>query len=402
MPKYKYTAKDGTGKTVKGMMEVADETALYHALKLEGKYLVTCRNLEADRRNEQGKIKTTVLVDFCRQIGTLLGAGVSLVRALNIIADEEGLDPRYKMVYLDVLGLIRQGIPLSEAMEKQGKAFPELLVNMMRSAEANGNIDKTSDRMANHYEKERKLNGKVVSAMIYPMILSGLLVVVTIFILVYMVPQFQDMFDQMDSLPLPTVILLGLSNGVKNHWLVILITIVTMVLLVQFLLRIPAVRLAKDRMKLKIPIVGKLLKKIYTARFARTLSSLYSSGLPIVVALQVGSTTIGNTYIESQFGGVIAKVRAGEPLSASLMEIDGFQKKLAATVLVGEETGSLDSMLDSMADSFDYEAEKALEKIVTLLEPILIIVMGLVIGLVVVAIILPIYQSYGTIEQGGI
>ncbi len=399
MPKYKYKAKNENGKVVRGTMEAADEKALYQFLKSEGKYLVSSVDAEGDKKS-QGKIKTKVLIDFCRQLGALLDAGVTLVRALNIIAEEEGLDPRYRMIYLSVLALIRQGVPLSEAMEQQGNAFPILLISMIRSAEANGNIDQTAKRMANHYEKERKLNGKVTSAMIYPVILSILLVIVIIFVLTYMVPQFDDIFSSMESLPLPTVILLGISDGLKNHWLAVIITVAVVVIGFRLLLRIPAVKLTMDKIKLKLPIIGKLLRRIYTARFARTLSSLYGSGLPIVTALQIGKSTIGNLYIESQFDAVIAKVRAGEALSSSLSEIDGFIKKLSSTILVGEETGSLDDMLDSTAESLDYEAEKALEKMVSLLEPVLIIIMGLVIGFVVVAVILPVYQSYSTIGQG--
>lgn len=399
MPKYKYKAKNENGKVVRGTMEAADEKALYQFLKSEGKYLVSSADAEGDKKS-QGKIKTKVLIDFCRQLGALLDAGVTLVRALNIIAEEEGLDPRYRMIYLSVLALIRQGVPLSEAMEQQGNAFPILLISMIRSAEANGNIDQTAKRMANHYEKERKLNGKVTSAMIYPVILSILLVIVIIFVLTYMVPQFDDIFSSMESLPLPTVILLGISDGLKNHWLGVIITVAVVVIGFRLLLRIPAVKLTMDKIKLKLPIIGKLLRRIYTARFARTLSSLYGSGLPIVTALQIGKSTIGNRYIESQFDAVIAKVRAGEALSSSLSEIDGFIKKLSSTILVGEETGSLDDMLDSTAESLDYEAEKALEKMVSLLEPVLIIIMGLVIGFVVVAVILPVYQSYSTIGQG--
>lgn len=400
MPGYKYTARDENGKTVKGFKEAADEKALYNSLKLEGKFLLSSKASDTERQKEKGKIKINVVADFCRQLGTLLKAGVSLVRALNIIAEEEGLKPNYRAVYMDILQTIRQGIPLSDAMEQQGNAFPSLLINMMRAAEANGNIDETAIRMADHYEKERKLNGKVKSALVYPSVLGALLVVVVIFVLTYLVPQFEEVFAEMDSLPLPTVILLGMSNGIKNHWPLLLVILVAVVIGMRILLRIPAVRLAKDRIKLRIPIVGGLLKKIYTARFARTLSSLYSSGLPIVLALQVGCKTIGNKYIESQFERIIAKVRAGEALSASLSEIDGFQQKLSATIRVGEETGSLDSMLDSIADSLDYEATKALEKMVALLEPLLIIVMAIIIGFVVVAVILPIYQSYSTIGQG--
>lgn len=305
-----------------------------------------------------------------------------------------------KETYQNLLNAIRQGVPLSEAMEEQGKTFPVLLVSMMRSAEANGNLDQTSLRMAEHYDKEHRLNGKVRNAMIYPMILSVLLVCVIIFILSYLVPQFQDIFDTMESLPLPTVILLGMSDGIQKYWPFIILAVVVLVFGLNLLFRIPKVQWKKDQLKLKLPVIGNLLRKIYTARFARTLCSLYSSGIPIIQALQIGSSTVGNRYIEDQFDGVIDLIRRGESLSGSLMQIDGFQKKLSSSILVGEETGSLDEMLDSIADSLEFEAERALERLVTLMEPILIILMALIIGFVVVAVILPIYESYSTIDQG--
>ncbi|MBS7009297.1 type II secretion system F family protein [Anaerostipes sp.] len=400
MPKYKYKAKDSNGKLLKGVVEAADELALYQALRANGEYLVSSKDLEEAKLNSRRKMKTSVLADFCRQLGTLLKAGVSLVRSLNIIANEIGIKNTEKEAYETLLNSIRQGIPLSEAMEEQGRTFPVLLVSMMRSAEANGNLDQTSLRMAEHYDKENRLNGKVRNAMIYPAILSVLLVGVIIFVLSYLVPQFQDIFDTMESLPLPTVILLGMSSGIRKYWPFILLILAAVIFAVRLLLRIPKVHWKKDQLKLRLPVIGKLLRKIYTARFARTLCSLYSSGIPIIQAMQIGSSTVGNRYIEDQFDQAVDSIRRGESLSVSLMGIDGFQRKLSSAILVGEETGSLDEMLDSIAESLEFEAERALERLVTLLEPVLIILMALIIGFVVVAVILPIYQSYSTIDQG--
>lgn len=400
MPKYKYKAKDSNGKISKGVFEAADEMALYQALRADGRYLISSKDMEESKLKSRRRMKTAVLADFSRQLGTLLKAGVSLVRSLNIISNEIGVKSADKETYQNLLNAIRQGVPLSEAMEEQGKTFPVLLVSMMRSAEANGNLDQTSLRMAEHYDKEHRLNGKVRNAMIYPMILSVLLVCVIIFILSYLVPQFQDIFDTMESLPLPTVILLGMSDGIQKYWPFIILAVVVLVFGLNLLFRIPKVQWKKDQLKLKLPVIGNLLRKIYTARFARTLCSLYSSGIPIIQALQIGSSTVGNRYIEDQFDGVIDLIRRGESLSGSLMQIDGFQKKLSSSILVGEETGSLDEMLDSIADSLEFEAERALERLVTLMEPILIILMALIIGFVVVAVILPIYESYSTIDQG--
>lgn len=347
-----------------------------------------------------GKMKTPVVADFCRQLGTLLQAGVSLARAMSIISEENGLRPELRVLYLDIQATIRQGVPLSEALERQGNVFPVLLINMIRSGEANGTMDQTALRMADYYEKQNKLNGKVKGAMIYPKVLTFLLVVVVIFIMVYLVPQFQEIFDQMETLPIPTVILLGISNAFKDHWAAIAVCAVILWLALHFILQISVVRYGFDKLKLKMPYVGGLMRKIYTARFARTLCSLYSSGIPIVSALQTSCNTIGNLYIESQFEPVIARVRSGESLSKVLLEVDGFQKKLASSIMVGEETGKLDDMLNSIADSLDYEAERALERLVALLEPALIILMAVIIAFVVIAVILPVYQSYSNIEQG--
>ena len=323
-----------------------------------------------------------------------------MVRTLNIIAGEADLKPKYAKVYRSVQEAIIQGISLSEAMEQQGRAFPVLLINMIRSAETNGNIDAVALRMANHYEKENRLNTKVKNAMIYPAVLMVLLFGAAAFILIFIMPQFEDMFAEMESLPLITRMLMGMSDAFQKYWYLIIIVIVAVIGLFKWLFTIPAAARLKDQFKLHIPIVGKLLRKIYTARFARTLSSLYGSGITIVNALPIAADTIGNAYIESQFEKVSGRVRMGEPLSRVLRDVKGFQNKLAASIMVGEETGSLDDMLDSIAESLDYEAEKALERLVALLEPVLIILMAVVVGFVVVAVILPIYQSYSTIEQG--
>lgn len=399
LPKYKYRAKSLEGKEYKGYEDAGSEEELYEKLKAAGLILVSSTEKKENRSDK--KLKPAVLADFCRQLGTLLAAGVSLVRALNIIAQEKSLKPRIKGIYENVLRLIRQGVPLSEAMEAQGVAFPEILIYMFRSAEASGNLDKTATRMALHFEKEHRLNSKVKNAMIYPLILIVMVVVVVIFIVSYIIPQFSDVFDTMDVLPLPTRMVLGISDGIRNHWLIILAVILILVVLLSLILRIPKVRLKMDRLKLKLPVVGKLLRTIYTARFGRTLSSLYSSGLPIITALQVGKRTVGNTYIESQFEDAIRSVRAGETLAKSLALIDGFENRLSSTIMVGEETGSLDSMLDVISEALEYDSELAIAKLTTLLEPILIIVMGVIIGFIMIAVLLPIFQSYSSIENSG-
>ena len=396
MPSYQYTAKNEKGKTVRGTAAAPSPEALYAQLRTEGLYLMDQREAGAGKRSVR-PLKTAQVADFCRSLGTLLAAGVPLVRAFAILGEEEGLDPKAKAVYEAVRTELRKGVPLSDAMEAQAPAFPALLVAMLRSAESTGSIDKACLRMANHYEKEHKLDQEVGNSLMYPAILGVLIVVVLLILMGYVVPQFEEMFAQMETLPLPTVILLGISDFLKSHWLLVALGAAVLTVGVRSLFLVPEVRLQWDRFILHAPVVGKLNRKICTARFARTLSNLYSSGVPIVMALQSGQQTVGNRWIASQFDGVLTSVRAGHLLSESLKEVDGFERKLSSTVMAGEETGKLDSMLATTSETMDYEAEMATKKLMTLIEPVMIVVMAVMVAFVIIAVILPIYLSYGTI-----
>ena len=396
MPSYQYTAKNEKGKTVRGTAAAPSPEALYAQLRTEGLYLMDQREAGAGKSSVR-PLKTAQVADFCRSLGTLLAAGVPLVRAFAILGEEEGLDPKAKAVYEAVRTELRKGVPLSDAMEAQAPAFPTLLVAMLRSAESTGSIDKACLRMANHYEKEHKLDQEVGNSLMYPAILGVLIVAVLLILMGYVVPQFEEMFAQMETLPLPTVILLGISDFLKANWLLVALGAAVLAVGVRSLFLLPAVRLQWDRFILHAPVVGRLNRKICTARFARTLSNLYSSGVPIVMALQSGQQTVGNRWIASQFDGVLTSVRAGHPLSDSLKEVDGFERKLSSTVMVGEETGKLDSMLATTSETMDYEAEMATKKLMTLIEPVMIVVMAVIVAFVIIAVILPIYLSYGTI-----
>ena len=400
MPNYKYVAKNIKGKNVRGKMVAPDEDTLYHSLRADNLFLVEAKFTNQAGSGRSVVLKRQQLSEFCLQLSNLLNAGVVLSRALGILVDEESLKPAQRKVYGDIVLDIRQGVTLSDSMEERGTAFPPLLINMVRSAEINGNMGETLGRMAQHYEKEHRLNAKVRTAMIYPTILIVLLLAVTVFILTFLVPRFQSIFDSLEVLPWPTTVLLAMSNGFKYHWLTIII-VTALVVIVWFIVsRLEPVAIWLDKIKLSIPVIGPLLKKIYTARFARTLSSLYSSGIPVVKALGIAANTIGNKYLESLFPEMIGRVRSGESLSQTLKGAVGFQQKLVAAIAVGEETGRLDEMLITMADSLDADAEKAMERLVALMEPLLIIVMAVLVGFVMIAVILPIYQSYATIDQG--
>lgn len=395
MADFRYTAKNMEGKTFRGIMDVPNERILAQNLKNQGLYLVKASSGRG--RGGSKKLTSKQLAELNGELSNLLASGVTLVRSLDIISQEEGISPYAREVYLAVLAEVKKGVSLSEAMENQG-CFQELMLGMIRSGEGNGNLDVVTKRLAVHYNKEAKLNQQVKSAMTYPVFLLILCVGIVLLLVTFVLPQFEELFAGMETLPLPTVIIMGISDFLISFWYFVILGIAILVILVRILLGIPSVKRMTDYSKVHLPIIGRLNKIIYTARFARTLSSLYSSGMPIVSALKTAGETIGNRYVEEQFEQVSSKVRSGVALSEALQDVDGLQRKLSSTIFVGEESGRLDFMLDSIAASMEDEAQEATRRLITLLEPLMIVAMALVVGFVVIAVMLPIYESYGTIE----
>ncbi len=259
-------------------------------------------------------------------------------------------------------------------------------------------MDMVMERLSLHYNKENRLQQQVTSAMAYPLVLLSMSVAVVILIVTFILPQFEELFSEMERLPVPTEILMACSDFLIHEWYLAILAVFLLVVILRILGRVRKVRRILDYGKVHLPVVGKLNQVIYTARFSRTLSSLYSSGMPVVSALQTAGETIGNEYIKEQIPKATAKVRSGVPLSQALLEIDGFLRKLSSTILVGEESGRLDRMLDSIAMVMEEEAEAATKRLVKLLEPVMICIMALLVGFIIVAVMLPIYESYGTIE----
>lgn len=396
MARFKYVAKDMSGKVHKDTVEAASENALTQQLREENLYLVEAKDLNGAKKHK--KLKAKQLAAFCRELSTLLASGVTLVRALDIISEQEGMNKDERDIYKDVLQDLKRGISLSDAMESK-ECFPDLMIGMIRSGEGSGNLDLVTQRLSIQYEKDYKLTQQVKSAMTYPCILLVLCVAIVILIVTFILPQFQSLFDQMESLPMITNILIAVSNFLVQKWYIALLAVAVIVVLIRIIVGIPSVRRGVDWLKVHMWGFGKLFKVVYTARFARTLSSLYSSGMPLVSAVGVAAKTIGNGYVESQFDEVITMVRGGVPLSQGLREVDGLLKKLSSTILVGEESGRLDVMLDSIAETLESDAEQATKRMVTLLEPILIIFMALIVGCIMIGVMLPIYQSYSAIEN---
>ena len=394
MPKYRYIALDLQSKKVMGEQDAASVDDLYTLLR--AKSLTLTDSMVVNEIKTIYKLKAIEVSDFARQMSEMLGSGLTIIKALDILR-KRAVKQKLRAVYDQVYKYIYEGMTMSEALRRNNLAFPELFCNMCEAGEASGQLENTMRRMAVHYDKEYRLNKKVQGATTYPIILLFITLAAVVALFVFILPQFLELFQDL-TLPLPTRIVMGISNAMTGYWYIFISVGVGVPLLWLWLLKKPQVRLAYDKFKFKIPIIHKMLRIIYTARFARSLNSLYSSGLPLIEALTIASRLTGNKYIESQFPPVISDVRNGGSLSDAIKRILEFDNKLATTIFIGEESGRLGPMLESTADSYDFEAETATENMVAVLQPVLIVGMALVIGLVMLSVFLPIFQLYNNVE----
>lgn len=393
MHQYSYSAKTLSNETVKGTLSALDEVDLLRRLRQKNLYPLTYKNI--DDNVKIYRLKAKELSDFSRQVGSMISSGVPMIKTLEIVKNRD-LKVKVKNVYNELYHTVLEGTTLATAMSELGGAFPDILINMFKSGEASGKLDDSAFKMAEYYEKEYRLNSKIRTAMAYPGFLLILTIAVVLIIFTLVLPTFFDLFEGME-LPLMTKIVIAISNAITSYWIVLLIGTLMGIALLIALLRQPHVVLFLDEKKLKIIGVKKLLKIIYTARFARTISSLYVSGLSMIHALEIAATVIGNKYVEKQFYGIIQDVKNGEPLSKAMKNMDGFDSKLLSALEVGEETGKLDYMLETMASSYEYEAEMATTKLVAYIEPIMIIIMAIVIGFVMLSVFLPLMDIYNNI-----
>lgn len=393
MAKYKYKAKNLASQVITGTCEAADENALRRRLRERDEFLIASR--EVDDKKTAYKMKDMELADFSRQLSSMLDAGITVVRGLAIMKDRD-IKPKVKGVYDKLYAQVQKGETLSQAMESTGGSFPMLIINMFRAGEASGQMAETTLKMAVYYEKEHRLHTKVRNALVYPVILLVVTIGVVMLIFTVILPQFFELFQGVE-LPAITQMMINISGFMVGNWFWVIVAMVLIFFGVRELLKVPRVRLGFDHLKLRFKKIGSMVSIVYTARFARTLSSLYSSGLSMINAMDIGAKIVGNAYITSQFPEAIRIVREGGTLSAGLSTIKGFDSKLISTVFIGEETGNLDSLLESVADTYDYDSEMAVQRMVTFIEPIMIIFMAVIIGSVMLSVMLPIITLYQNI-----
>lgn len=396
---YKYAGRTKVGNSIKGTITATNKTAAVAKLRQQGINLRTLEESKSifhkDLSLGGNKVKSEDFVIYCRQFATLIRAGVSIIEATNILAQQSSSKPLKKALE-QVEEDVRGGLAFSQAVTKHPKIFPDLFVNLMKSGEAAGNIDETLDRLATTFEKQYRLTKKVQSALTYPIILSVLAVVVIAFLLVYVVPTFVATFEEMDAqLPFITIATVAFSEFLQNFWwLIIIVLLLAIGGFTFFYKNNQQFYYSVNVVLLKMPIFGPLLQKTAIARLTRTLASLFSSAVPILHALTISERVVGNPVI----GNVVAQARGSlekgstlsEPLEASWL----FPPLVSSMTRIGETTGSLDYMLEKIADFYEEEVDRAVDTLKTLIEPAMILILAGVIGLIVAAVMLPMFSLY--------
>jgi type IV pilus assembly protein PilC len=391
MKSFQVKAIDARGKNVNEIIFAESVDEMIQAIKSKSLFLVDYSETKSVTKSIS-KLPIKSLVIFCRQLGTMIGAGIPIMQSLSMLL-EKADSPKSKRIYRNVFEEVQKGNSLSAAMQIQEGVFPELLNNMIMAGELSGTLDLSLTRMAAHFEKEAKLKNKIRSASIYPSVLGVFSIAVVLALVTFVLPSITSMFPA-ERMPWTTTIILGFSDFLLSNWIVLFIGFVFIIITISLLLKIRDIRVQWDKFKLFMPIIGKLNQTIYSARAARSLSSLYSSGVQVLDMLETTGRVLGNTYLEDMFMEIIDKVSRGELISKAIAETGSFDPMLSSMIYVGEETGAIGDILDSTADYFDNEADSALQRMISLIEPMMIIVLGFVVGFIVLSIIQPIFQMY--------
>ncbi len=402
MALYRYKAVQSDGKEVNEVMTAATITEVQEKIRDKGLYLIQIReDVEKKSAAEElsfgGKVTAKQISIFCKQFATLLKAGVPVASGLDILYRQTE-NKKFKSALEDVYTEVQKGSQVSTAIRNHPKVFPSLMVNMVESGEMSGNLDNIMERLAIHYEKDAKISSRIKGAMIYPIALSVISVVVVIFLITVILPTFTGMFTSSGTeLPLPTRILLGISDFIRDYWYIVIGAVGLLIFVVNRYLSSSVGRYQFDALKFKLPVVKGSMDKIVTARFTRTLGSLLRSGIPLIDALELAGSVTGNVVIEEKVNYIASEVEKGETLGVALKRTPTFGPMVVSMIQIGEESGSLDQMLDKSADFYEQELEDAIDRLLKLMEPLLIVVMAVVIGFIVISMALPMFDMVNTI-----
>ena len=407
MPGYSFQAVDRTGKKQRGRIESSDRQTAVQELKEKGIYVTRLEEAKVSiwkREIELGpkRLPLKDFVPFARQFATLIKAGVTIVETLRILSEQTS-NKKLEKILLDAAAKVTRGNQISEALREHAQAFPPVFLNMVRAGEMTGNLEEVLERAATLMEKEHYTREKVKSAMTYPAVISVVSLVTTVYLLVNVIPNFVATFKRMGTeLPLPTRIVIGLSDHLVVTWYWYTLAVALFVLLVQAVLKKPAGRYWFDFIKLKLPIFGPLFQKAAIARSSRTMETLFKSAVPALQAFTVVANIVGNEVYAKALREARDALRSGQSMSAPLRREKMFPPLVTQMIAVGEQTGSIDVMFGKIADFYEADVEATVDKLRPMIEPLMILALAVIVGVIVTAAIAPIFDMYGTLgNQGG-
>jgi type IV pilus assembly protein PilC len=397
MAEFAYDAINAQGLLTSGVISAPDVSGAREQLQSRGLLPKSLAEKAAAGEDSFGsmfkKIKPKSLQVFARQLATMIEAGVSVVAALVTL--EEQTDDKYlKEVVGEVRGDVESGMIFSRALARHPKVFNRLFCAMIAAGESSGTLDTVLDRVATQIEAETKLKRRVKGAMIYPAVVISFATLVLIFMLMFIVPVFQKVFDELNGqLPAPTRVIIGMSNALRGYWFIIFPMIGLTIYLVRRLKHTQEGTRAWDRFKLKLPMkIGDVVQKVALARVSRTLATLVAAGVDIISALDIAAQTAGNWVLENALNKTSARVGEGVPISVPLMEDDIFPPMVSQMVKIGEETGELDKMLGKIADFYEDEVDSSIQALTSIIEPLLMICVGAMVGTIVISMYLPMFK----------
>ena len=403
MAKFSWEGKNRAGQVQKGEMEAPNEAAVNAQLRRNGimptKVKERGKGFDAELKipGFAPKITTKDLVVFTRQFATMIDAGLPLVQCLDILGRQQD-NKTFKGILVNVKEAVESGSTFAEALKKHPKAFDDLYVNLVAAGEVGGILDTILNRLAAYIEKALKLKKQVKSAMTYPTTIIGIAVLVIAVILVFVIPAFEKMFaDFGGSLPMPTQVVINMSNFIQKYILVIIAGIFITIWGVKRIYRTKAGRAAIDKWALKVPVFGILIRKVAVAKFTRTLGTMISSGVPILDGLDIVAKTAGNKTVETAIYKVRQSISEGKTIAEPLEESGVFPPMVCQMIAVGEQSGAIDTMLNKIADFYDDEVDDAVSNLTAMMEPLLMLFLGTTVGGLVIAMYLPIFKLAGTV-----
>lgn len=402
---FAYKVKDREGQVHSGEMEGSSQASVSKALRDRGYQPIAVDEKKDSALQKEisipgltDRIKLREVAIFSRQFATMINAGLSLLRALSILA-EQTPNKAFSRLIIEVKNDVERGTSLSAAMEKHPKAFNQLYTSMVKAGEIGGVLDDTLIRLADTLESQVELRAKIKSAMMYPVAVFGLVVMIVAAMLMFIVPMFEDLYaDLGGELPVPTKMLLAVSGIVTSYWWALLIGTFGFVVLFRRWIATESGRATFDKIKLKMPIFGNLVHKTAIARFAHTLASLTKTGVPILQAMDIVAETSGNAVVSAAVLDVKASVREGESIAGPLEEHDVFPPMVVQMIAVGEETGALDTMLEKIGSFYDQEVQTMVDGLTSLIEPLLIVVLGATVGGMLISLYMPMFNVINLID----